>query len=263
MQPAIIDMHQHVPGDVDARMEANRQAGIVKAVLLGLPENREPGDNDAVLAAAHRYPDMFLPYFGGVMDAMSPDDITRARDRGFVGLKFIAPLRPYNDPAYFPLYARAEELGLPSLFHLGIVANLGGWHDVDSGLMRPIHLDHIARCFPKLTVIGAHFGNPWSDEAAMAARWNPNLFFDFSGSLLKYRSPSYLGELLWWKAQGPYASPDRRDAWEKIVFGSDVDSPAIQDVVDDYTRTMEATGLSAALQETVWYGTAARMLGLG
>ena len=41
---------------------------------------------------------------------MTPDEITRRRDQGFAGLKFIAPLRPYNDRAYFPLYERAAEL---------------------------------------------------------------------------------------------------------------------------------------------------------
>lgn len=264
MSQSIIDFHQHAPeaGKLDERVEACRRAGIVKAVLLGLPEDREPGDNARVLEAWRSDPDLFVPFFGGVMDTMTPDDITRARDRGFAGLKFIAPQRAYNDAAYFPLYARAAALRMPTLFHLGIVANTGRWHDCDSNLMRAIHLDHIARNFPELTVVGAHFGNPWCDEAGMACRWNPNLYFDLSGSLLKYRKPAFLSELLWWKPEGPYASPDRRHAWQKIVFGSDVANPAIADVVNDYTLLMDALELSGDLRRAVWHDTAAELLGL-
>ena len=263
MSQPIIDMHQHPPAlaELDARVEACRAANIVKAVLLGQPENRVPGDNALALAAHRAYPALFLAYFGGEMDAMTPDDVTRARDQGFSGLKFIGPRRAYNDPAYFPLYARAAELGLPVLFHLGIVSNTPPYADCDSNLMRAIHLDHIARCLPTLRIIGAHFGNPWCEEAAMACRWNPNLFFDLSGSLLCYRRPAFLAELLWWKPEGPYASPDSSSAWSKIVFGSDVASPAIAGVKDDYTRVMTTLALDPALQRQIWYETAARILG--
>jgi len=261
----IIDCHQHAPdeGGLEARVEACARAGVVKAVLLGLPESRVPGNNAAALAASRAHPELFIPFYGGEMDATTPDDVTRARDEGFAGLKFIAPKRAYNDPGYFPLYARAAELGMPALFHLGIIANTPGWTDVDSNLMRAIHLDHIARNFPELRVFGAHFGNPWSDEAAMSCRWNPNLFFDLSGSLLKYRKPSYLGDLLWWKAEGSYAPPDGRGAWEKIVFGSDVESDQIADMVNDYTKLMDALDLSPELRKAIRYGTAARVLGIG
>ena len=128
--------------------------------------------------------------------------------------------------------------------------------------MRAIHLDHIARCLPALTVIGAHFGNPWCEEAGMACRWNPNLYFDLSGSLLKYRRPQFLGDLLWWRPEGPYAAPDRTHAWQKIVFGSDVDSPAIADVQNDYRNVIAALGLSEELQQAIWYDTAAKILGI-
>jgi len=262
MSQPIIDMHQHAPAaeQLDARVAACQAANIVKAVLLGQPESRVPGDNALALAAQRAYPELFLAYFGGDMDFMTLDDILRARDLGYAGLKFIGPRRPYNDPAYFPLYHRAAALGLPVLFHLGIVANIPAYADCDSNLMRAIHLDHIARCLPEWPIIGAHFGNPWCEEAAMACRWNPNLFFDLSGSLLCYRKPAFLAELLWWKPEGPYASPDRTHAWSKIVFGSDVSSPEIAGVAGDYTRVMTELGLDPTLQRQIWYETAARIL---
>ncbi len=70
----------------------------------------------------------------------------------------------------------------------------------------------------------------------MACRWNPNLFFDFSGSLLKYRSSQYIGSLLWWTAEGPYSSPDKTSPWQKILFGSDVSPSMVSDAVNDYDK---------------------------
>ena len=264
MKRKIIDMHQHIRGAGDAGPMAETYAdlGVEKAVLLGLPPNREPGNNEVVLEAWRKFPDLYVPFFGCDLDGMAPDDLDRARDQGFVGVKFIGPRKPYNDFGYFPFYERAAELGMVALFHLGIVANMGGWRDCDSNLMRPIHLDHIARTHPALTVVGAHLGNPWYDEATMSCRWNSNLFFDLSGSTLKKKSPEWLGSLLWWTPTTAYRSPDRTCAWEKIVCGTDVDHAQVRDVLHDYELLMDALHLSPEMRDAVWYNTAARILGL-
>jgi predicted TIM-barrel fold metal-dependent hydrolase len=264
MKPKLIDIHQHVPAEteLDARVKACEETGVVKQVLLGLPESRTPGDNARVLKAHRLFPDLFIPFYGVEMDSDGPGDIVRARDQGFVGLKFIGPLRPYNDRAYFRIYEKATELKMPVLYHLGIVANMNGWRDCDSNLMRPIHLDHIARRLPELTLIGAHFGNPWCEEAAMACRWNPNLFYDLSGSLLKYRKPHFLNELLWWKPEGPYPAPDKTPAWQKILFGTDVNSNQMEDVRQDYEKLMDTLNLDAPLRSGIWFDTAAKILNL-
>ena len=230
--------------------------------LWGVPASQIPGDNEEVLAATKKYPKLFRALAGFDLDQMSPADIPRFHDAGYVGIKFIGPAKAYNDPSYFPVYEKAAALRMITLFHLGIVANSGPWRDCDSNLMRPIHLDHVARKIPELTVIGAHLGNPWSEEAAMACRWNPNLFFDLSGSLLKYRSPEYLGALLWWTPNSAYKSPDRTDAWQKILFGSDVRAERVSEVVQDYDKLMDGIGLRPELREEVWYGTAAKLLRL-
>ena len=262
MARRIIDMHQHVGDEADAMAEEYGRLGVVKAVLLGLPAGREPGENERVLAASRKYPDLYVPFVGPEMDEDGPDDLTRFRDEGFSGIKFIAPLKPYNDASYFPLYERASELKMPVLFHLGIIANKGRWSNCDSNLMRPIHLDHIARCFPELKIVGAHLGNPWYEETTMSCRWNPNLFFDLSGSTLKKKRPEFLGSLLWWTPTTAYKGPDGTFAWQKIVYGSDVSAGQIADVIHDYENVMATLKLSDEIQEQIWYGTAARLLGL-
>jgi hypothetical protein len=257
-------MHQHLIKDnaADELAETYARLGVEKALLAGVPSTQIPGDNEAVLAATKKYPKLFLALGGLDPDKMGPADVQRFHDSGYVGLKFIGPAKAYNDPSYFPIYEKAAELRMVTLFHLGIVANSGPWRDCDSNLMRPIHLDHVARKIPELTIIGAHLGNPWSDEAAMACRWNPNLFFDLSGSLLKYRSPEYLGALLWWTPTSAYKSPDGTNAWQKILFGSDVPAAKVAEVVQDYETLMNGLNLRPELREAVWYGTAARLLGL-
>jgi hypothetical protein len=259
----IIDCHAHVfanPPDPMAR-ECER-LGIVRMVLLGHPPNRRPDDNAAVLRAARDYPALYVPFAGFDLDGMTAEDVDRFRDAGYRGLKFIGPARAYNDPAYFPVYERAAQLGTPVLFHLGILANKPPWTDCDSNLMRPIHLDHIARRVPELSIIGAHLGNPWYEEATMACRWNPNLRFDLSGSTLKKKTPEFLGRLLWWTEDTAYTSPDRTPAWGKIVFGSDVPVDRIGRVVRDYEQLMDALDLADDLRRAIWYDTARAILGL-
>src|SRR5581483_6129286 len=48
-------------------------------------------------------------------------EVERAAGRGFRGALLPAhtDFRPYNDPAYDPLWARAEALGIPLTFHAG------------------------------------------------------------------------------------------------------------------------------------------------
>ena len=112
--------------------------------------------------------------------------------------------KPFNDPSYFPVYERANDFGWIVLFHTGIVLrkNFDEPEDVASGRMRPIHLEEIARRFPKITVVGAHCGKPEYEWATDIARWNPNVFFDLSGSgLTKMRSRlAEFQKIFWWWA---------------------------------------------------------------
>ena len=266
MARRIIDMHQHLGLDetntADALAEEYARLGVEKVVLQPMPPCCEPGNNEAVLEAHKRYPDLFIPFVGFDLDEMQPDELKRFQEEGFVGIKFIGPAKPYNDASYFPVYVKACELGMPALFHLGIVSNAGRWRNCNSNLMRPIYLDHIARSLPEFKIVGAHLGNPWYEEATMSCRWNPNLFFDLSGSTLKKKTPQFIGGLLWWTPTTAYKSPDGTHAWQKIVFGSDVSCDQIEDVIHDYESLMSALSLSPELQEAVWYGTAAKLLGL-
>jgi len=267
MNRRIIDMHGHLFPDesaVPGLEKAAESLGIEKIVLHGLEWPGSPmSRNAAVREAMKRRPGLFVG-FGGIdmWESVDHDRVDRLRDEGFTGLKFIVPPEPYHSETFFPYYERAERLGMPVLFHLGIVAADATKNvRVDNNYMRPIYLDTIARSFRDLTVIGAHLGNPWFEEATMSARWNPNLFFDITGSTLKKKKPRFIGELLWWDETTEYGSSVWSSAWQQILFGTDVVPEKMHDVLGDYERLLEALGVADEYREAVLHGTGARILG--
>jgi predicted TIM-barrel fold metal-dependent hydrolase len=263
----IIDCHHHLGKGPDyAKKLANECARlkIDKVCLMGLPDYVEVSTNAQIKEAMNRYPDLLFGFAFADLRTIIPDDINRFKDEGFRGLKFIRPPSNYDDEKFDRIYQQAEKLRMPALFHLGIVSRneQAGPYRINSNYMRPIYLDTIARIFPHLTVIGAHLGNPWYEEATMAARWNPNLYFDLSGSTLKKKTPEFLGSLLWWTPTTRYRDPEGRYAWEKILFGSDVPYNEIEEVMTDYKKALDALKIDKKIQGEIFGGTMAKILGL-
>lgn len=258
----VVDCHVHFhgrPGELDSLLRTCDSLGIDKAVIF-------PGDsNDAVLEAARAHPDRLIPFAFFALGTDPPARVDEFAERGFRGLKFINPADNYNSRPYGEVYARMSERGLVALFHLGIVSRRRDTEpdDRDSNRCRPIYLDHIARWFPRLKIIGAHLGNPWYEEATMSARWNANLWFDLSGSTLKKKSPQFIRSLLWWDKPGhPYQGHGGKHPFEKIVFGTDVAHEWMADVFNDYQLLMDGMEVPPAYREKIMGGTAAEILGL-
>jgi len=263
-----IDAHVHYSaeeGFTERLVEEARGLGFDKLCLNGCVWFEHEEGNEGVARAMEQYPEMIVGFGYFPLGEWGPERVRELHGRGFRGLKLIRPRARYDDKAFYPAYEAAEELGMVCLFHTGIVARTpqDREYDVNNDRHRPVYLDTVARAFPALSIIGAHLGNPWYEEAAMACRWDPNLYFDLSGSSLKREPPEFFRGLLWWTEGGQYAGPDRRHAWGKIVFGSDVGIGQMAEVVCDYERTMEAIGLCEELQEGVFGNTMARLLGLG
>ena len=155
------------------------------------------------------------------------------------------------------------------MFHTGIVLRrkFDEPEDVASYRMRAFHLEEIARRFPKLTVIGAHCGNPEYEWAAEVARWNPNVFFDLSGSTLTKMSArlSDFRKIFWWsgdpewKTNTPENDPS---AFSKFVFGSDSGLDGIEQVVRQYKAMFAACSVPVQTQKRILGGTLAKILGL-
>ncbi|MFQ6079508.1 MAG: amidohydrolase family protein [Thermodesulfobacteriota bacterium] len=261
----IIDGHHHLRKEenyLEKLVEECQRLGISRVCLMALPDYYDRSTNNMILNALRKYPDLIVGFAHFELGKAEPQKVDEYRSQGFVGLKMINPPKNYDDKQFYPVYQRAEELGMPILFHLGIVARDDRFrdYDINCNRMRPIYLDTIARAFPNLQIIGAHLGNPWYEEAAMACRWNPNLYFDLTGSTLKKKSPTDIQKLLWWTKTSCYRDPWGRDAWEKIIFGSDVPYDEIEDAMNDYKRTMAALGVREEIQKKVFGDTMQRIL---
>lgn len=225
----MIDVHGHLfqnPEDLDSIVKSN----LIEQVWLqdlsffedrNVWRDKKSATQAQILQVANNYPGFFMP-FGYLDFRKPPEGIKELYDMGFQGLKAIYPLKPYDDLSYFPYYEKAAELKMPILFHTGIVKGYP-YADAVEGLsqssrnMTPSALYNIASSFPDLTVIGAHLGNPWLDEAVMCLRVLPNIYFDTSGGNSVYQK--WLIEHLHWAA--PVRDGSKGGFIDKILMGID------------------------------------------
>jgi hypothetical protein len=128
--------------------------------------------------------------------------------------------------------------------------------------MRPAYLHTIARAFPRLVIQGAHLGNPWYEEAAEAARWEKNLYFDLTGSSLikKQHNLAVFKDYLWWEGPTAHSSPDAVYAFEKLVFGTDEAPDALESNVRRYERMLDACAVPEPSRRRIFGETMARLL---
>jgi predicted TIM-barrel fold metal-dependent hydrolase len=283
----IFDVHIHYPRNwenldedtahlVDRLAEVASAAGITKGCLL--TGGRFGPTYERGIEVASRYSELFIPV--AVIDPEETDGagVQQLYDMGYRGLKLIGVARPYDEPDYMPAYAKAEELGMPVLFHMGVIG--GGldysithprrdaaaaqayqrWlamldripsRDVSASRMSPLHLDTIANRFPRLRIIGAHLGNQGNYEyAASVARWRHNVSFDMSG-----------GETIERHAL------ERRligteIGIEKLVWGSDCGMEEIRTHIDRFEAMYDLLELTEDERERLWWRNAAEIYGL-
>ena len=256
----LVDFHHHLPLDppcpyTDAYAEAIEEVaeefGIDYVCINAGGPQYDNRTNDECLDLARRC-DKVIPFARVYPDQDKPDMIRRYAAEGFRGLKFIAPLRNYDDEVYMPLYEMADACNLPCLFHTGMVGAFPTDRRcrVSSARMRPIYLETIARRFPSLKIVGAHLGGPWVDEAASTMRFNENVYFDLSGTP-SGKSPDFY--------RRGWVHPF---LWEKIVFGSDC---MIRDFHVPYRRQRQIfteLGVPEEIQQRIFGDTVAGWLGL-
>jgi len=269
----IVDMHVHFdeknPNFISDLLKICDRLNLTACVLTPFANRK------AVRDAANEHPNQIIPF--GFVDLDASEVVQQVEElhamgyRGLGEMEFVK--KPYNDRSYFPVYELADRYGWIVLFHTGIVLrrNFDEPEDVASGRMRPIYLEEIARRFPKITVLGAHCGNPEYDWAAEIARWNPNVFWDLSGSTLT-KMQSRLADLqkfFWWSntewqsAEWKVKTPGGdTSAFIKIVFGSDNGLEGIEPVVKQYHALFEACAVPERTRKMIMGGTLSKMLGL-
>ena len=257
--PFIIDAHVHYKANDEwekSFLEVYSRHNAMACLMVRM-EDIERGIN-----FAKANPERIIPY--AMIDIDSPtvlDDVKRLHAMGYKGLgEFFARNEwNYDDLKYEPLWSLAEELGMPLAPHTGNLSN---------GMMarlRPGYLATIAVKHPKLTIVGAHFGNPWYAEAGEAARRNPNLYFDMSGSSLikKENNPGIWKEYLWWTPYvgkvTPHMPQDLVPAFEKIVFASDEAPDALVENFRRFNKVLDANDVSEETRAKCYGLTMARI----
>ena len=109
--------------------------------------------------------------------------LDRAYLLGLRGLKLPATYQGWHplDERAFPVFERAQELAMPVTFHLGTTPH----PSAPLEYARPIHIDELARTFPRLRIVIAHVAHPWEAEALVVCRKHPHVYADVSA--LHYR----------------------------------------------------------------------------
>lgn len=266
-QPKIIDAHLHYNGD----------PAFLKALLAKLDQVDgmafllvEPKDLDGVKDAIKEHSNRLVGF--GEIQLDHPkvlEQIDRFHAAGFRGLgELSGPRNRYDDPAYSRVYERAERYGMFLLFHTGIVNRMTPDipADISVDRMRATTLDNIARRYPTVNIIGAHLGNPDYQWAAEIARWNPNIHWDLSGSTLikKQEDYTFFKSIFWWSAVvSPHTPKGGLNAFEKIVFGSDVFGGELEEfdrALERYHKMLDACGVPPEVQANIFSGTLWRLL---
>ena len=203
------------------KMVETYRAIDTKAVIFSVDAETETGDlpdpNDYVAQTVDSYPDVFIGFCS--VDPRKGKAAVEELERsvlslGLRGLKLHPIHQAFfpDDPAFIPLFAKAEKLGIPVLMHswyAAAVANAPGGGGFELAYSRPIpHVDSLAARHPDLTIIMAHPAWPWIQEQVAVALHKSNVFIDLSGW-----APRYIPKELISEASGRLR--------KKVLFGSD------------------------------------------
>ncbi len=170
--------------------------GIVAAVAMGTVPYGTPGafslpkvvnlGGDFAPAGGSQPP--FIRYAAGIDSSSLTAENCResaALFRPLLGAPDCVALKLYagynwhypDDPLHHPFFELAEEYDLPVVIHTGETAHARGLLKYS----HPLAVDDVAVNFPRVRFVMAHFGNPWTADAAAVAAKNPNVYIDLSG----------------------------------------------------------------------------------
>jgi hypothetical protein len=286
MTRQILDVHMHFPRNwenpeedpapmVDRLVDVASSAGVTRACLL--TGGRFGPGYERGMEIASKYGEFFIPVAVIDPEVIGPADVERLQSMGYRGLKIIGTARDYDCADYLPTYGAAQRLGMPILFHMGVIGGgldysrthprrdaeaaqsyhrmmemaAGFLRDVSASRMGPLHLDTIANRFPRLRIIGAHLGNQGNYEyAASVARWRHHVSFDMSGGETIERHAMERGLI------------GKEIGIEKLLWGSDCGMDEIREHIDRFEAMFEQLELDDDQRHRLWWANAAEIYGL-
>jgi predicted TIM-barrel fold metal-dependent hydrolase len=187
----------------------------------------------------------------------APALLEREMAAGFRGVKLYPVNRCFllSDPACRPFFEKASELRANLIIHYGVTVDPTG----DLRYADPIDLSPVARDFPDLQFVIAHFGAGWLDSVLRLGYQCKNVCVDTSGTnnWMDYFVPKMtLAEVFEraLTALGP----------ERVMFGTDsgTTAPYRTWIRHMQQRTIEEMGLSDADRDLILRGNASRIFRL-
>lgn len=251
----IIDAHLHLDEKVDgtaagAARELARQideAGINRVLALHLETQLWTAEEVADAIAPHPRIRAFINVHPG-----KPDAMYRLRHGveklGFIGLKLHPRLQEYgvDDEATVRLVRAAGEMGVPVL----VDAFPDGTHLMQG--FDPVRYATLARQCPDTRIIWAHMGGHYVLDFMMLAKRLPNVYFDFSYSLLYYRTSTIPANMV-------YAMRSMR--FDRIFYGSDYPDRPLAASLQLSLEFLHSQGLDAAELDKIMFGNACQFFG--
>lgn len=256
----IIDNHCHyqkTDGFLEQMLEQGAAAGVDAFCLNGGGARWRQHSNDDVMAAAEAHPSRIIPVAFCYLGEHNAADVYAWYRAGFRALKVQCPANLYDSDEFFPVYAAAEECRMPVLFHTGISArftNHDHW-DTSSRYMMPLTLDRLARCFPDLTIWGAHLGVPDTWQSAMLMKVHPRVYFDLCGI-------DATGESWTTICNYPQMFNAGEAQFAKLVFGSEGSPEGFAPLIAAYRKLLTANNVSLQAQQRIFWTNVAEALGL-
>ena len=146
-----------------------------------------------------------------------------------------------NDPSLYPLYAVAQEAGVPVHVHTG--TSVFPQAKIKYG--DPLLLDEVAVDFPRLKLVIVHSGRGfWYDQAFFLGQQHEHVYLEIAGL-----PPKKLLEYF----------PKLERLSHKFIFGSDW--PAMPGLAEN-VAAVRTLPISQEAQDAILGGTAARLLGI-
>ncbi|MEI9887575.1 MAG: amidohydrolase family protein [Rhizomicrobium sp.] len=170
--------------DLDAVVAMMDRFGVQSAFLGFAPTQIE-----AAVAIFDRFPGRFYGEVGvnphqGMKGVRLLEDAIKAHPNfkaASAAACLLNPQVPLDDKAFYPIYAKCCELGIPINVLVGVPGPRVPYKCQYPGL-----LDEVAWFFPELTIVMRHGGEPWADLCAkLLLKW-PNLYFATSAFAPKY-----------------------------------------------------------------------------
>jgi hypothetical protein len=241
--------------EVAGYYRSRNMAAVVFTVDAHTATGHKALSSREIVEGAAQYADVLIPFASvdphdGAAAVNSLSELVAAGARG---LKLHPSLQGFcpDDPAFYPLYAAAADLGVPVIFHTGqtgIGAGLPGGRGIKLRYSDPMLLDDVAADHPGLTVIMAHPSVPWQDAAISVATHKANVYIDLSGWSPKYFPPQLvraanglLKHKVMFGSDYPLLTPDR---WMKDFAALDIKDDVRPLILKD--NAIRALGLDPA-----------------